>query len=103
MATWPNEVIRTKGLLWAVQDPDMSYLFEQVGHQVRLVENGFFVASAPEEEMKRILEEEPELLRDWDPVLGDRMTKLVIIGRHMDRDALEAGLDACLVPWNPER
>ena len=103
VATWPNEVIRTKGLLWAVQDPDMSYLFEQVGHQVRLVENGFFVASAPEEEMKRILEEEPELLRDWDPVLGDRMTKLVIIGRHMDRDALEAGLDACLAPWNPER
>ena len=103
VATWPNEVIRTKGLLWAVQDPDMSYLFEQVGHQVRLIENGFFVASAPEEEMKRILEEEPELLRDWDPVLGDRMTKLVIIGRHMDRDALEAGLDACLVPWNPER
>ncbi|MBQ6522012.1 MAG: GTP-binding protein, partial [Atopobiaceae bacterium] len=103
VATWPNEVIRTKGLLWAVQDPDMSYLFEQVGHQVRLIENGFFVASAPEEEMKRILEEEPELLRDWDPVLGDRMTKLVIIGRHMDRDALEAGLDACLAPWNPER
>ncbi len=103
VATWPNEVIRTKGLLWAVQDPDMSYLFEQVGHQVRLIENGFFVASAPEEEMKRILEEEPELLRDWDPVLGDRMTKLVIIGRHMDRDALEAGLDACLAPWNPGR
>ena len=54
VATWPNEVIRTKGLLWAVQDPDMSYLFEQVGHQVRLVENGFFVASAPEVRFSRL-------------------------------------------------
>ena len=103
VGTWPNEVIRTKGMLWAAQDPDMSYLFEQVGHQVRLMENGYFVASAPEDEMKKILAQEPELLNDWDPVLGDRMTKLVIIGRHMDRDALEAGLDACLSAWNPER
>ena len=103
VGTWPREVIRSKGLLWANQDPDMCYLFEQVGQQAHMVENGFFVASAPEEEMKRILEEEPELLRDWDPVLGDRMTKLVIIGRHMDRDALEAGLDVPLPPWNPER
>ena len=103
VATWPREVIRTKGQLWAIQDPDMSYLFEQVGSQVRLMENGFFVASAPEDELKKILSEEPEFLNDWDPVLGDRMTKLVIIGRHMDRDALEAGLDACLAEWNPER
>jgi len=103
VSTWPREVIRTKGLLWAAQDPDMSFLFEQVGHQVRLVENGLFVASAPEDEMRAILAQEPELLKDWDPVLGDRMNKLVIIGRHMDRAALEAGLDACLAPWNPER
>lgn len=103
VAGWPREVIRTKGQLWAVQDPDMSYLFEQVGHQVRLVENGLFVASAPEDEMRALIENEPELLAEWDPVLGDRMTKLVVIGRHMDRAALEAGLDACLADWNPER
>ena len=26
------------------------------------------------------------------------MTKLVFIGRHMDREVLEKGLDECLVP-----
>lgn len=103
VGTWPREVIRTKGQIWAVQDPDMSYLFEQVGHQVRLMENGLFVASAPEDELRALIENEPELLTEWDPVLGDRMTKLVVIGRHMDRAALEAGLDACLADWNPER
>ena len=98
VSTWPNEVIRTKGILWAIQDPSMCFLFEQVGHQVRLAENGIFVADAPVEEMRQILKEEPQILDDWDPKLGDRMTKLVFIGRHMDREALEKGLDECLVP-----
>ena len=56
------------------------------------------VADAPVEEMRQILKEEPQILDDWDPKLGDRMTKLVFIGRHMDREALEKGLDECLVP-----
>lgn len=100
VATWPDSVIRTKGMLWADQDPDMCYLFEQAGSQARLVENGLFAASAPEDELRRLLRESPELLDDWDPVLGDRMTKLCVIGRHMDREALERGLDACLVEWD---
>ena len=100
VATWPSSVIRSKGIVWAIQDPDMCYLFEQVGTHVRMVENGLFVASAPEDEMKRILEANPDLLDDWDPELGDRMTKLVFIGRHMDAEALIAGLDECLVEWD---
>ncbi len=97
--TWPDNVIRSKGSLWAVQDPDMCYLFEQAGRQASLQENGLFVDSAPEDEKRKMLEENPELLADWDPVCGDRETKICIIGRHMDRAALEAGLDACLTEW----
>lgn len=100
--TWPDEVIRCKGMLWASQDPDMCYVFEQAGRQVTLSENGLFVASAPEEERERILAENPELKNDWDPVCGDRETKLCFIGRHMDKDALVAGLDACLTDWVPQ-
>lgn len=100
--TWPDSVIRAKGMLWANQDPDMCYVFETAGRQASVQENGLFVASAPEDEMQRIIEANPEVLKDWDPVLGDRMTKLCFIGRHMDRTALEQGLDECLVAWDPE-
>ena len=89
-------------MLWANQDPDMCYMFETAGRQASVQENGLFVASAPEDEMQRIIEANPEVLKDWDPVLGDRMTKLCFIGRHMDRTALEQGLDECLVAWDPE-
>ena len=97
--TWPDSIIRAKGMLWAAQDPDMCYVFEQAGKQVTLSENGLFVDSAPEDQRKRLLAENPELLEDWDGYCGDRMTKICFIGRHMDREALEAGLDDCLVDW----
>ena len=80
----------------------MAYIFEQAGHQVHLQENGLFVASAPEEEFKRIVADNPEIMDDWDDVYGDRMTKIVFIGRHMNREAIEAGLDGCLVDWTPD-
>ena len=102
VASWPKSVIRAKGLLWAAQDPDMSFVFEQAGSQVSLTENGLFVDSAPKDEKCRMLEENPELARDWDPVCGDRLTRLCFIGQHMDREALVAGLDACLADWEPD-
>ncbi|MGI6756165.1 MAG: CobW family GTP-binding protein [Atopobiaceae bacterium] len=99
--TWPDNVVRSKGMLWASQDPDMCYVFEQAGKRVTLAENGLFVDSAPEADKKQMLADNPELLEDWDPVCGDRMTKICIIGRGMDKDALIAGMDACLVDWDP--
>ena len=99
---WPDSIIRAKGLLWGAQQPDTAYLFEQAGMQVYLTDNGPFVASAPEEEQKQILAENPELLDEWDPVCGDRQTKLVFIGRDMDRTKVERGLDACLADWIDE-
>ena len=96
---WPDCVVRAKGVLWSDLNPDMCYLFEQAGHQMRLTENGLFVDSAPEEEKRRILAETPEIMDQWDPEVGDRETKLCIIGRHMDRDAVAAKLDELLTTW----
>lgn len=70
-------------------------MFEQAGHQMRLMENGLFVDSAPEGEKQKIIDENPEIMQIWDDETGDRMTSLCIIGRHMDKDALIASLDAC--------
>jgi G3E family GTPase len=96
-ASWPREVIRCKGVLWFDEEPDMCYIFEQAGRQMTLTPNGRFVATAPEETKRQIMAENPEVADRWDPVYGDRMDKLVFIGRHMDADALVEGLDSCLV------
>lgn len=97
--TWPESIIRAKGAFWAAQDPDMCYMFEQAGHQMGLAESGLFIDSAPEDEKKKLLAENPEILERWDEKVGDRETRICFIGRHMDREALEAGLDKCLVNW----
>lgn len=94
---WPQSVIRAKGVCYFEQTPDMSYLFEQAGRQKKLSEAGKWYATAPEEELRQIMLMEPGLERDWDPEYGDRMQKIVFIGRDMDREAIESALDSCLV------
>jgi G3E family GTPase len=89
-------VIRTKGVLYFSQNRDMSILFEQAGVQKEIREAGYWYATAPKDELEQLMQMEPGLMRDWDPVYGDRMIKLVFIGRDMDRAAITALLDSCL-------
>ena len=93
---WPANVIRTKGVLYFSDNRDMSILFEQAGVQKKITEAGLWYATAPEEELRQLMQYEPGLARDWDDVYGDRMIKLVFIGQHLDRDAIASALDACL-------
>lgn len=93
---WPASVIRAKGVCYFSDNTDMSYLFEQAGVQKKLTEAGQWYATAPEEELQRMLATEPGLARDWDEEYGDRMQKLVFIGRGMDREAIVKALDSCL-------
>ena len=93
---WPKNVIRTKGVCYFSHNRDMSYLFEQAGMQKQLKEAGLWYATAPEEDLIRLMQQEPGLMRDWDEKYGDRMIKLVFIGQHLDKEELTRELDACL-------
>ncbi len=95
---WPAEIIRAKGLCFFEESPDMSYLFEQAGRQKRLTEAGKWFATAPADELEILMARNPDLRRDWDPEVGDRMNKIVIIGRHLDREKITRELDTCLAP-----
>lgn len=93
---WPKSVIRCKGICYFSENRDMSYLFEQAGVQKKLTECGQWYATAPQDELERFFATEPGLLRDWDEKYGDRMDKLVFIGRDMDKKSITSLLDACL-------
>lgn len=93
---WPAGVIRTKGILYFASEPDTCYLFEQAGVQKKISDAGRWYATAPADELRRLMEQEPGLRRDWDPDYGDRMIKLVFIGRDIDPAAITSALDACL-------
>lgn len=93
---WPKSVIRAKGICYFSDQKDMSYLFEQAGVQKKLTEAGKWYATAPQEELEQLLAREPGLMKDWDPEYGDRMQKIVFIGKDMDREEITRLLDSCL-------
>lgn len=95
-AKWPKEVIRAKGLFWIKEDPEMAYIFEQSGRQKTATDDGKWIACFPERERKQILQMNPDIAEAWDPVYGDRINKIVFIGRKMDKPAIIAALDACI-------
>ena len=71
----------------------MSYLFEQAGKQVKTSESGFWLASAPKDELDQMIAQDPTILKDWDDEVGDRMIKLVFIGKNMDKEEIFKQLD----------
>lgn len=93
---WPKNVIRAKGVVYFSHNRDMSLLFEQAGVQKNLSETGKWYATAPEEDRLVLMAQDPAFARDWDPIYGDRMDKIVFIGRDMDRKAITEALDRCL-------
>ena len=93
---WPRNVIRAKGICYFSNDRDMSFLFEQAGTQKQLREAGLWYATAPEEDLIQLMQQEPGLMHDWDAQYGDRMQKIVFIGQHLDKEAIAKELDACL-------
>ena len=93
---WPKEIIRAKGLCYFDHDTDKCFLFEQAGTQKTVRDAGLWYAAMPADELADMMSRDPQLRRDWDPVYGDRMNKIVFIGQHLDTAALESLMDSCL-------
>ena len=93
---WPKEVIRAKGLFWVTEAPNTAYIFEQSGKQKYATDDGDWIAAFPEQERKEILAMNPDIAAAWHPVYGDRVNKLVFIGRKMNKAAIIKALDDCI-------
>ena len=92
----PKNIIRAKGVCYFKEYRDMSYLYEQAGVQQKMTEAGLWYATAPEEDLIQLMQQDPSFMRDWDPEYGDRMIKIVFIGQNMDKEQITRELDACL-------
>lgn len=92
----PKSIIRCKGLVWFKDEPDMSYIFEQAGKQITLSDGGEWFAAAPEDELKEILDNNADIRKDWDETYGDRMVKLVFIGKDMQKEDIIRTLNECV-------
>lgn len=93
---WPAEVIRAKGLFWIAEDPDTAYIFEQSGRQKTATDDGKWIACFPERERKQILQMNPDIAAAWDEKYGDRINKIVFIGRNMNKVEIIKALDDCI-------
>lgn len=93
---WPKGVVRAKGMCYFADEKDTCYLFEQSGKQFNITNAGQWYATMPADELADFLDKNPDVKKDWDTKVGDRMQKIVFIGQHLDRKAIEAELDKCL-------
>ena len=95
-SAWPKNIIRSKGIMWFDDEPDMIYVLETTGRQIVAGISGQWLATAPKAEQEAILAQDPEMKKNWDEKLGDRMVKLCIIGTHLDKEAISKQLDSAL-------
>ena len=95
---WPRDVVRAKGICYFDDERDMCYVFEQAGKQKTVKQAGQWLATMPKDELAQVLMNNPQLQKEWDQELGDRMIKIVFIGQHIkeQKDAIIAELDKCL-------
>lgn len=93
---WPSNIIRAKGLCYFKDDIDKCWLFEQAGLQKEAKDAGRWFATLPQEQVEEMMQKDAGLRRDWDPEYGDRMIKIVFIGRNLDHDAIDRFMDACM-------
>lgn len=94
---WPQEVVRAKGILWLATRNRTAISFSQAGSSKQLSPAGLWIGALTEEERQYHLGDNYPLPPDWDEVWGDRVTKLVMIGIHLDREKIEQSLDQALL------
>ena len=94
--SFPKNIIRCKGVIWFSDENDMAYILETSGRQMLCGAYGRWIATAPEREKKQLLKENPQLRADWDEKVGDRMIRLCIIGRNLDKKEIAKKFDELL-------
>ncbi len=92
-------VVRSKGFAWLAVDGGMDEvaLVSQAGRVWQFSQGRAWWATVPRRRWPRGVAEAMAGAGKWDPTHGDRATELVVIGRGMAREEVEAALAGALV------
>jgi G3E family GTPase len=94
---WPG-VLRSKGFFWLATRPDIQAMWSQAGLSVAFEPIAPWFAAMPEDEWEFETDvDRDDLMKRWDPVVGDRQVELVFIGIDMDEAAIRSRLDRCVL------
>ncbi|OIB57764.1 CobW family GTP-binding protein [Natrialba sp. SSL1] len=95
LADLPDGLVRAKGLCWIAGRDKQAITMSYAGSETALEVTGRWIASFSADRQETYRQGQPDL--PWDEEWGDRETRLALIGRNVDLDALEERLDECLL------
>ena len=93
---WDRSIIRTKGVVYFTDELNMAYMVETAGNSKNLVATGPWISDLSQEEQQSILISNPDIRKEWDEEYGDKMIKIVFIGKNMDKEDIINKLDTFL-------
>ncbi len=90
-------VVRSKGRYWIASRPQFCATWSQAGAVTRTELAGMWWVETPNEHWPEDEESLQHIKARWQDPYGDRQQEIVIIGMQMDKEALMAKFDACLL------
>lgn len=98
--SYPNGIIRAKGLFWLASRPNDAINFSQAGGSTRLERAGVWWCSMPYSERIQYASyvDNMQYIEDkWNVKWGDRTNELVFIGQEIDHENITKDLEKCLL------
>jgi G3E family GTPase len=90
-------VLRAKGFFWLATKHDIIGVYSQAGNCVNTEPQRLWYAALPKDQWPEDEASLNALANLWLEPYGDRMQELVFIGVEMEREEIEASLNACLL------
>lgn len=104
-ASYPENIVRAKGLFWLASRPNDAINFSQAGGSSRIEKAGVWWHSMPYQERIRyqsFLDNQAYIESKWHKHWGDRMNELVFIGQDINQKQIISELEACLITKEEE-
>ena len=101
--SFPDNIIRSKGLFWISSRPDQALIWSQAGGSLKADSAGVWWSSMPYEnriQQNAFVENVDLIESDWDVDFGDRKNEIVFIGQNLNKALICSHLKKCLVEDN---